>query len=593
MKEFTTNPLGWKVTGNIIGEELGTIRLIDNWGEIPSRVDHSVTREIGGHNIRFARVEYMDLLYESGLPVHRNVATGGDFLEDLTGVGGNNATVTLSDEWSTKGKYSFKVEWDNTNPTSYMSFIQTQIYQLPVAPGDEITFEIDYKSSESFRQFINWRKEDGTSNNSNYLVMPAAPEGGRGTMTRVAPEGTASIYLAIYNTTSPVANTVYVDNIKIKTSEPEPYVPVVTVSGVVPGNGTENVPIDQSIVVTFDDNIEAGSAYANITVKNPGGTSMSINKTISGNKLTITGSWLNNILYTLTIPINGIKDFLAGLTTTFKTVPETPPPTQPALPVYGLYVNDTVTPNAVNELTVANLNSRGITDLFILTPLGSIDTRLNPWITKFGSSDIRLHAWVTCFKDSNGWFNPNPSVEPTKLNTIKTHIQTIINDKNVDGINLDSVRYPGGGSLIANNHNGTYHVTNFVEDIKTRINTHNNVTGAKQILLSTCLMPETDWSNKYYYGQSYSDHAEHTDFIAPMVYGYDYNFGEGGIEGRTAYIKDKSGKNNTVSSITTYKGDNDTTPLTSTELTNDKAAVQAGGSQGYILFRYGLLHTGW
>lgn len=593
MKEFTTNPLGWKVTGNIIGEELGTIRLIDNWGEIPSRVDHSVTREIGGHNIRFARVEYMDLLYESGLPVHRNVATGGDFLEDLTGVGGNNATVTLSDEWSTKGKYSFKVEWDNTNPTSYMGFIQTQIYQLPVAPGDEITFEIDYKSSESFRQFINWRKEDGTSNNSNYLVMPAAPEGGRGTMTRVAPEGTASIYLAIYNTTSPVANTVYVDNIKIKTSEPEPYVPVVTVSGVVPGNGTENVPIDQSIVVTFDDNIEAGSAYANITVKNPGGTSMSINKTISGNKLTITGSWLNNILYTLTIPINGIKDFLAGLTTTFKTVPETPPPTQPALPVYGLYVNDTVTPNAVNELTVANLNSRGITDLFILTPLGSIDTRLNPWITKFGSSDIRLHAWVTCFKDSNGWFNPNPSVEPTKLNTIKTHIQTIINDKNVDGINLDSVRYPGGGSLIANNHNGTYHVTNFVEDIKTRINTHNNVTGAKQILLSTCLMPETDWSNKYYYGQSYSDHAEHTDFIAPMVYGYDYNFGEGGIEGRTAYIKDKSGKNNTVSSITTYKGDNDTTPLTSTELTNDKAAVQAGGSQGYILFRYGLLHTGW
>lgn len=145
-----------------------------------------------------------------------NVATGGDYLENLTGAGGNNATVTLSDEWSTKGKYSFKVEWDNTNPTSYMSFIQTQIYQLPVAPGDEITFEIDYKSSESFRQFINWRKEDGTSNNSNYLVMPAAPEGGRGTMTRVAPEGTASIYLAIYNTTSPVANTVYVDNIRIK-----------------------------------------------------------------------------------------------------------------------------------------------------------------------------------------------------------------------------------------------------------------------------------------------------------------------------------------------------------------------------------------
>lgn len=593
MKEFTTNPLKWKVTGNIIGEELGTIRLIDNWGETPSRVDHGLTREIGGHNIRFARVEYMDLLYESGADVHMNVATGGDYLGDLSGVFATFATATLSDEWSSKGDYSFKVVWDNSSADSRMTFLSNQLYRLSVASGDELTFQIDYKSTNSFRQVIVWRGEGDTPLPGTSIVIPAAPEGGSGSVTGTAPEGAVTAYLGVYNTTSPVANTVYVDNVKVKTSEPEPYVPVVTVSGVVPGNGTENVPIDQSIVVTFDDNIEAGSAYANITVKNPGGTSMSINKTISGNKLTITGSWLNNILYTLTIPINGIKDFLAGLTTTFKTVPETPPPTQPALPVYGLYVNDTVTPNAVNELTVANLNSRGITDLFILTPLGSIDTRLNPWITKFGSSDIRLHAWVTCFKDSNGWFNPNPSVEPTKLNTIKTHIQTIINDKNVDGINLDSVRYPGGGSLIANNHNGTYHVTNFVEDIKTRINTHNNVTGAKQILLSTCLMPETDWSNKYYYGQSYSDHAEHTDFIAPMVYGYDYNFGEGGIEGRTAYIKDKSGKNNTVSSITTYKGDNDTTPLTSTELTNDKAAVQAGGSQGYILFRYGLLHTGW
>lgn len=593
MKEFTTNPLKWKVTGNIIGEELGTIRLIDNWGETPSRVDHGLTREIGGHNIRFARVEYMDLLYESGADVHMNIATGGDYLGDLSGVFATFATATLSDEWSSKGDYSFKVVWDNSSADSRMTFLSNPLYRLSVASGDELTFQIDYKSTNSFRQVIVWRGEGDTRLDGTIIVMPAAPEGGSGSVTGTAPEGAVAAYLAIYNTTSPVANTVYVDNVKIKTSDPAPYVPVVTVSSVVPGNGTENVPIDQSIVVTFDDNIEAGSAYANITVKNPGGTSMSINKTISGNKLTITGSWLNNILYTLTIPINGIKDFLAGLTTTFKTVPETPPPTQPALPVYGLYVNDTVTPNAVNELTVANLNSRGITDLFILTPLGSIDTRLNPWITKFGSSDIRLHAWVICFKDSNGWFNPNPSVEPTKLNTIKTHIQTIINDKNVDGINLDSVRYPGGGSLIANNHNGTYHVTNFVEDIKTRINTHNDVAGANQILLSTCLMPETDWSNKYYYGQSYSDHAEHTDFIAPMVYGYDYNFGEGGIEGRTAYIKDKSGKNNTVSTITTYKGDNDTTPLTSTELTNDKAAVQAGGSQGYILFRYGLLHTGW
>lgn len=594
VKKFVTNPLKWNVTGNIIGEELGTLRLIDNWDETPSRVDLGVTREIGGHNIRFARVEYMDLLYESGADVHMNIATGGDYLENLTGVRGTLATVTLSDEWSIKGRYSFKAVWTNADASSTMYFLYQQTERLPVSPGDEIIFQINHKSNASFRQHIQWRRSDGTGIDRASVVIPAAPNGdGVGTVTGVAPAEAAYAYFAIYNTTTPVANTVYVDNVKIKTSNPVPYVPVVTVSSVVPGNGTTNVPIDQSIVVTFDDNIEAGTAYNTITVKNPGGTSMSINKSISGNKLTITGSWLNNIIYTLTIPVNGIKDFLAGLITTFETVPETPPVIQPTLPVYGLYVNDTVTPDAVTELTVANLDSRGITDLFILTPLGSIDTRLNPWITKFGDTDIRLHAWITCFKDGSGWFNPNPSVNPTKVATIKSHIQTIIDDKNIDGVNLDSVRYPGSGSLIANNHNGTYHVTEFVKDIQTRINTHNDVSGAKQILLSTSMMPETDWSNKYYYGQSYSDHATYTDFIAPMVYGYDYNFGEGGIEGRTSYIKEKSGKNNTVSTITTYKGDNDTTPLTSSELTDDISSVQSGGSQGYILFRYGLLHTGW
>lgn len=594
VKKFVTNPLKWNVTGNIIGEELGTLRLIDNWNETPSRVDLGVTREIGGHNIRFARVEYMDLLYESGADVHRNVATGGDHLQNLTGVRKySSATRELSNEWSSKGNYSFKATFEGLSSSEEMSFLANINEAIPVTPGDEIEIKIDYKSLESFRLGFSIKKDDFSHISTPFSTIPASPNKGETVVTATMPANAGYIYIVILNTATPVANTVYIDNVKIKTSDPPPYVPVVTVSSVVPGNGTTNVPINQSIVVTFNDNIEAGTAYNNITVKNPGGTNMSINKSISGNKLTITGSWLNDILYTLTIPANGVKDFLAGLTTTFKTVPETPPVTQPTFPIQGLYVNDTVTPDAVTELTVANLNSRGITDLFILTPLGSIDTRLNPWITKFGSTDIRLHAWITCFKDSNGWFNPNPSIEPTKVATIKNHIQTIINQKNIDGINLDSVRYPGSGSLIANNHNGTYHVTEFVKDIQTRINTHNNVSGAKQILFSTCLMPETDWSNKYYYGQSYSDHATYTDFIAPMVYGYDYNFGEGGIEGRTSYIKDKTGKNNTVSTITTYKGDNDPTPLTSSELADDIASVQSGGSQGYILFRYGLLYAGW
>jgi len=46
--------------------------------------------------------------------------------------------------------------------------------------------------------------------------LPAAPNGAVGSVTGVAPANAVTAYFVLYNTVTPVPNTVYVDNIRIK-----------------------------------------------------------------------------------------------------------------------------------------------------------------------------------------------------------------------------------------------------------------------------------------------------------------------------------------------------------------------------------------
>lgn len=167
--------------------------------------------------IAFVQNSQDNLLYQTNNHIHLNIATGGDYLGNVNGVTTNLATVTLSDEWCFNGKYSFKAEWSSADAKSNMAFFYNPIYRLPVIPGDEITFQINHKSTKAFRQIINWRKEDGTSVSNTIVVIPAAPNGdGVGTANGVAPAEAAYVYFSLYNTVTPVANTVYVDNIRVK-----------------------------------------------------------------------------------------------------------------------------------------------------------------------------------------------------------------------------------------------------------------------------------------------------------------------------------------------------------------------------------------
>ena len=80
-----------------------------------------------------------------------------------------------------------------------------------------------------------------------------------------------------------------------------------------PVNNSTNIPVNQTIKVTFSEQVKSGSAYSSITLKTSGGTVIPITTSISGNVLTITHSTLlaKGTKYILTIPVNSVTD-LAG-----------------------------------------------------------------------------------------------------------------------------------------------------------------------------------------------------------------------------------------------------------------------------------------
>jgi len=92
--------------------------------------------------------------------------------------------------------------------------------------------------------------------------------------------------------------------------------PTVTCS--VPANNDDDVSTSDSIVLTFSENIVAGSAYSSISLKK-GSTSVPMTKSISGNRLTIRPSSEldDETLYTVTLPVNSVKDTAGNTSAAF------------------------------------------------------------------------------------------------------------------------------------------------------------------------------------------------------------------------------------------------------------------------------------
>jgi len=77
-----------------------------------------------------------------------------------------------------------------------------------------------------------------------------------------------------------------------------------------PANGSTSVPVDSSIKFTFNENIQQGSAFVNITMKDGKNTAVAFTAVIADNVLIITPLQLleNNNSYNIYLPVRAVKD---------------------------------------------------------------------------------------------------------------------------------------------------------------------------------------------------------------------------------------------------------------------------------------------
>ena len=254
--------------------------------------------------------------------------------------------------------------------------------------------------------------------------------------------------------------------------------------------------------------------------------------------------------------------------------------------IQGVFINPDDTP--VTSINPATLKAEGITDIFVYTTR-SDPSALGPFITKFTGTGINVYAWVEAFKDFNGvWFNPGSN--STLENQIITDITSIATNYNVNGIMLDYLRYPGTAYEYPN---ATANVDYFASEIRNNINIINNenITGKHKLLLSSTLMPE-DADNNYYYGQDYDLLSNYLDFLSPMIYVGNYNENASWIGTTAKYIESQDNGKPVVAILQTYGSDSNPTPITTSQLDLDINTAVNNGSDGYELFRYGLISSG-
>lgn len=87
------------------------------------------------------------------------------------------------------------------------------------------------------------------------------------------------------------------------------------VSSTDPANGAPGVAVSKTISVTFDEDVQAGTAYDGISVKDASGNTVAVTKNITGKVLSLkpNATLAYNTKYTVTIPAGAVKD-LAGNT---------------------------------------------------------------------------------------------------------------------------------------------------------------------------------------------------------------------------------------------------------------------------------------
>jgi PKD repeat protein len=213
---------------------------------------------------------------------------------------------------STKTKYSAPISVNNTttirfaavDPSDNWSNIYTETYEIIHAPASNFTANVTNGTTPLTVQFT-----DESSNNPTSWLWDFG-DGSTSTLQNPTHTYTNAGKYTVSLTTGNIAgnNTVTQTNYIVVSQDVND--PVIT--NVTPAGGATNLPVNQTITITFSKPISAGSAYDRIKVVTPDNKAKTVTKSISGNVLTITAVYnYTPGTYTVYIPVGAVTD-LAG-----------------------------------------------------------------------------------------------------------------------------------------------------------------------------------------------------------------------------------------------------------------------------------------
>jgi uncharacterized DUF497 family protein len=233
----------------------------------------------------------------------------------------------------------------------------------------------------------------------------------------------------------------------------------------------------------------------------------------------------------------------------------------------------------LEKVNLSELKSNGINVIFLNSAAFNLHgtLRVERWIKKANTYNINIHIWVQIFY-KNGWINP--TIDNSILNEKLKEVKQYASFNGVTGINLDYIRFPGTAKKYPNAESIiTDSVKQLVEAVKSV---------KSDCLVSGSIMPEPKSTA---YGQNAIALSEYLDILTPMVYKGNYKAGASWIGKVSKWYKDNCPKAYIMPGLQTYKSDNDTTKLSSTELLVDANTALTYGADGVALFRYGLMNN--
>jgi len=228
----------------------------------------------------------------------------------------------------------------------------------PPAPPARMSNE-EQRDWTQVRDWVNERAN--TIQNLAPVITPPPPVTEQTTPQTPAPPLANEIVQSFNQATNGVANT----NTTPSSSHSGGGVPSdttpPTVTGANPANNTTAIPVGSSIAITFSENIQEGGNYGGITLKDSLGNMAMLNKSISGNTLTINPGY--NLNYSMPAPVSG----------SIIVVFDTTAPVQDAVHVAVLLNNDTLYGSVSgNVLTVPYSGLSNNTVYTVTIPAGSV-----------------------------------------------------------------------------------------------------------------------------------------------------------------------------------------------------------------------------